>query len=63
MRGASIWIRPVEHISNWADNAPALAGYPSFTEEQGERILEQGTGPQGEDLQPPMHIYLLLALW
>ncbi|MDP9147076.1 MAG: c-type cytochrome [Acidobacteriota bacterium] len=57
LRGASIWIRPVAHISNWADNAPPLAGFPSFTEEQGERILEKGTGPQGEEIRPPMHIY------
>ena len=34
-----------------------LAGFPSFTDEQGERILERGIGPQGETLRPPMHIY------
>jgi mono/diheme cytochrome c family protein len=55
--GASIWIQPVAHIPNWADRAPALAGFPSFTQEQGERILEKGTGPEGEELRPPMHIY------
>jgi mono/diheme cytochrome c family protein len=57
LRGAPTWIRPVAHISNWADTAPPLAGFPSFTEEQGERILEKGTGPEGEGLRPPMHIY------
>ncbi|HUE41909.1 MAG TPA: hypothetical protein VMP12_00020 [Candidatus Sulfotelmatobacter sp.] len=57
LSGASIWIRPVAPIANWADHAPALAGWPSFTEEQGERILEKGTGPEGEELRPPMHIY------
>ncbi|HEY2459625.1 MAG TPA: c-type cytochrome [Candidatus Acidoferrum sp.] len=57
LRGAPIWIRPVGPIGNWADRAPALAGFPSFTEEQGERVLEQGTGPEGETLRPPMHIY------
>src|ERR1700687_2155801 len=56
-RGAPIWIKPVAPISNWADRAPPLAGFPSFTEEQGERILEKGTGPEGEELRPPMHIY------
>ena len=55
--GATIWIRPVAPIQNWADHVPALAGWPSFTEEQGERILEKGTGPEGEELRPPMHIY------
>lgn len=57
LRGAPIWIRPVAHIPNWADRAPSLAGFPSFTDEQGERILEQGTGPEGEPIRPPMHIY------
>ena len=55
LQGAPIWIRPVPPISNWADRAPALAGFPSFTEEQGERVLEKGIGPQGETLRPPMH--------
>jgi mono/diheme cytochrome c family protein len=57
LSGSPIWIRPVAPIQNWADHAPALAGWPSFTEEQGERVLEKGTGPQGEELRPPMHIY------
>jgi mono/diheme cytochrome c family protein len=57
LSGAPNWIRPVAPIRNWADNVPALAGWPSFTEEQGERILEKGTGPEGEELRPPMHIY------
>ncbi len=57
LAGAPIWIRPVAPIPNWADHAPSLAGWPSFTEEQGERVLEKGTGPEGEQLRPPMHIY------
>jgi mono/diheme cytochrome c family protein len=57
LRGAPIWIRPVAPINNWADRAPALAGLPSFTEEQAEKVLENGTGPNGEELRPPMHIY------
>ena len=57
LSGATIWIRPVAPIPNWADHVPALAGWPTFTEAQGERILERGTGPQGEELRPPMHIY------
>jgi hypothetical protein len=52
---APIRIQHVTKIQNWADRA--LAGFPSFTEEQGERILEKGTGPEGEELRPPMHIY------
>jgi mono/diheme cytochrome c family protein len=57
LRGAPIWIRPVAPIANWADRAPALAGLPSLTEEQAERVLEDGTGPNGEPLRPPMCIY------
>jgi mono/diheme cytochrome c family protein len=57
LRGAPIWIRPVAPIANWADRAPALAGLPSFTEAQVEKVLEDGTGPNGEVLRPPMHIY------
>jgi len=57
LQGATIWIVPVVKTSNWAERAPALAGLPSFTEEQVERVLEKGTGPEGEALRPPMHIY------
>ena len=57
LRGAPIWIRPVAPIANWADQAPALAGLHSFTEEQVEKVLEDGTGPNGEALRPPMRTY------
>jgi Cytochrome c len=57
LEGAPIWIMPVKPIPNWEDRAPALAGFPGLTEEQGERVLEKGTGPEGETLRPPMHIY------
>jgi len=57
LQGAPIWIVPVHPDSNWAQHAPALAGFPSFTEEEGERVLEKGEGPEGEVLRPPMHIY------
>lgn len=57
LQGAPIWIQPVHHIQNWADHAPALAGLPSFTDEEMERVLEKGVGPEGEVLRPPMHIY------
>jgi mono/diheme cytochrome c family protein len=56
LQGAPIWIVPVRPIANWAQNAPALAGFP-YTDEEGERILEQGSGPEGGVLRPPMHIY------
>jgi mono/diheme cytochrome c family protein len=57
LQGAPIWIMPVQHIPNWADRAPALAGLPSFTDAEVERVLEKGIGPEGEELRPPMHTY------
>ena len=57
LEGAAIWIVPVHRTTNWANRAPALAGFEEFTEEQGEQILEKGIGPNGLELQPPMHIY------
>jgi len=57
LQGAAIWIVPVHRMTNWANRAPALAGFEEFTEEQGEQILEKGIGPNGLELQPPMHIY------
>jgi hypothetical protein len=48
---------PVRPIPNWANRGPALAGFPSLTEEEGERVLEKGTGPEGETLRPPMYLY------
>ena len=48
---------PVRPIPNWADTVPPLAGLPSLTDAQVARVLEKGTGPEGEVLRPPMHIY------
>jgi hypothetical protein len=28
-----------------------------MTDQQAERVLEEGMGPEGEALRPPMHIY------
>lgn len=57
LQGATTWIKPVAPIQPWAERAPALAGLPGMSDEQMERVLEKGTGPEGEALRPPMHIY------
>jgi mono/diheme cytochrome c family protein len=57
MQGAEVWITPVHPTPDWAVRVPPLAGFPSLTEEQGEQVLEQGIGPDGKALRPPMHIY------
>jgi mono/diheme cytochrome c family protein len=57
LQGAPIWITPVHPNTDWANRAPALAGFLGFTDAQGEDILEKGIGPNGLEIQPPMHIY------
>ncbi len=57
LQGAAIWIMPVHTMTNWAMRAPALAGLPGFTDPEAETVLEQGIGPNGIPIQPPMHIY------
>jgi mono/diheme cytochrome c family protein len=57
LQGAPIWIMPVKPIQNWADHVPAIAGLPGMSQEEAERVLEKGTGPEGETLRPPMHTY------
>jgi hypothetical protein len=44
LQGAPIWITRVRPIQNWADRAPALAGFPSFTEEQGNVCSKRELG-------------------
>jgi hypothetical protein len=57
LQGAPIWIAPVRPNPDWAMNAPALAGFAGYTDEQGAQILERGVGPNGLAIRKPMHIY------
>jgi hypothetical protein len=57
LQGAQIWIMPVHSNPNWANNAPPLAGFGEYSDQQGEDILERGLGPNGETIRQPMHIY------
>jgi cytochrome c5 len=57
LQGSAVWIMPVHHTSNWAMNAPAIAGFLGFTDQDGYKIFEQGIGPNGIPIRPPMHIY------
>lgn len=57
LQGAPIWILPVHANPNWAMNAPPLAGFGGYTDEQGQAILEKGIGPNGLAVREPMHIY------
>jgi mono/diheme cytochrome c family protein len=57
LQGAPIWIVPVHPMTNWAMRAPAIAGLEGFTDVQAQTVLERGIGPNGIEIQPPMHIY------
>jgi mono/diheme cytochrome c family protein len=57
LQGAQIWIQPVHKVTNWANRAPGIAGFVGFSDTQGEDIFERGIGPNGLEIQPPMHIY------
>jgi mono/diheme cytochrome c family protein len=59
LQGAPIWITPVRATSSWADRAPALAGFPGYSDADAVNILEKGVGANGEIIRPPMHIYHL----
>jgi mono/diheme cytochrome c family protein len=57
LQGASIWITPVHPTENWAQNAPAIAGFPGYSDADAVNILEKGIGANAEPIRPPMHIY------
>jgi mono/diheme cytochrome c family protein len=57
LQGAPVWIMPVHPNSHWAERAPALAGFPGYSDQDGFDILEKGVGANGETIRPPMHIY------
>jgi mono/diheme cytochrome c family protein len=57
LQGAPVWITPVHPTANWAEHAPALAGFAAYSDEDAANILERGIGTNGKTIQPPMHIY------
>jgi Cytochrome c len=57
LQGAPIWIMPVHPDSNWGQAAPALAGFPGYTDEDAVNILENGVGKNSMPIRPPMHVY------
>ena len=59
LQGAPVWIMPVRPDQNWAERVPAIAGMLGYTENQMQKILEQGIGPNGFPLRRPMHQYHL----
>ncbi len=57
LQGAPTWIAPVRPDSNWAWNAPTIAGWPGYSEADAVNIFERGIGANGQPIQRPMHIY------
>jgi hypothetical protein len=57
LQGAQTWISPVHPMSNWAENAPPIAGFSAYTDADAVSIFEKGIGPNGTAIRPPMHIY------
>lgn len=57
LQGARVWITPVHPTANWAEYAPALAGFAAYTDEDAANVLERGIGTNGKAIRPPMHIY------
>jgi mono/diheme cytochrome c family protein len=59
LQGAPVWITPVRPDPQWAERVPAIAGMLGYTDNQMQKILEQGIGPNGFPLRRPMHQYHL----
>jgi len=57
LKGAQVWFRPIQPVSDWAYSAPPLAGLGSFTRDQALQVLEKGLGPQGLPVRRPMYQY------
>jgi mono/diheme cytochrome c family protein len=57
LQGAPTWIAPVHPDPNWAWNAPTLAGFAAYSDNDAVNILEKGIGANGQPIQRPMHIY------
>lgn len=57
LQGAPVWIVPVRQDPNWAQRVPGIAGMVGYTDNDMEKILEQGIGPNGLPLKRPMHTY------
>jgi hypothetical protein len=57
LEGAPMWFNPVVMQPDWAYRAPALAGLPSFTDEDMIMVLEKGLQPTGRPIRPPMHVF------
>lgn len=57
LQGAPVWIMPVHPDPNWAERVPGIAGMQGYTDDQMQKILEQGIGPNGLPLRRPMHTY------
>ena len=60
LEGAPVYVKsPPYPQMKWALKAPAIAGLPGYTEEQGIRLLTEGVTRDGRRPDPPMPQYRL----
>jgi len=60
LKGAPVLVKsPPYPEMKWALKAPAIAGLPGYTEEQGIRLLTEGVTRDGRRPNPPMPQYRL----
>jgi mono/diheme cytochrome c family protein len=60
LKGAPVYVKsPPYPQMKWALKAPAIAGLPGYTEEQGIRLLTEGVTRDGRRPDPPMPQYRL----
>lgn len=59
LKGAPVLVKSPFPEMKWALKAPAIAGLPGYTEEQGIRLLTEGVTRDGRKPDPPMPPYRL----
>jgi len=54
LQGAPLMFKPTIPIAGWMPVAPAIAGLPGWTDEQGVEFFTTGKKPDGSMAAPPM---------
>jgi mono/diheme cytochrome c family protein len=54
LKGAPVPVQGPRHLGKWALRAPAVAGFPGYTRQEGLRLLMDGVTRDGRTPSPPM---------
>ncbi|HOX27004.1 MAG TPA: c-type cytochrome [Candidatus Krumholzibacteria bacterium] len=57
LMGSEVAFTPTHPIPGWATVAPAIAGLPSYSDEEAITLLTTGIAPGDRNLAPPMPPY------